>query len=356
MEFISEGCMALTGYPASDLVGNARLSYNDIILPEDREMVWNTVQKALAENRPYQITYRIRSAEGAVKWVWEQGRGVFDDKDNLEALEGFVSDMTARILAEHQRERLLKALQLKTDELESIIYVSSHDLRAPLVNIQGFCGELEESCRQIRKLMNQQQPAASRDERIRELVEKEIPSSLEYITSGVSKLDLLQKGLLKICRIGRGNLDIRRVDMNELIDGVMKNTQFQIGRYNAEIAIEPLPDCMADAGQLSQVFMNLVDNALKYRCPDRRPRIRIFGRVEGIRCVYGVQDNGIGIAKEHKEKVFEMFHQLDPVNGPGGEGLGLTIVKRILIRMDGEVSLESDPAEGTTFYVMLPKP
>lgn len=354
MEFISEGCMALTGYPASDLCGNAKLSYNDIILPEDREMVWETVQQALTEQRPYQITYRIRAADGAVKWVWEQGRGVYDDQGRLEALEGFVSDMTARILAEQQREQLLKALQTKTEELESIIYVSSHDLRSPLVNIQGFSGELGESCRQIRKLLSGSVEPLSDHQRLEELLGQDIPSALEYITTSVNKLDTLQKGLLKICRIGRESLEIAPVAMTELIDGVIKSIRFQLDTCRAQVTVEPLPNCLADAGQLTQVFMNLIDNAIKYRHPDRSLVIRIYGRVEGPQCVYAVADNGIGIAPEHQQKVFEMFHQLDPLKGPGGEGLGLTIVKRILGRMEGQVRLESAPGVGSVFFVHLP--
>ncbi|NLH16355.1 MAG: PAS domain S-box protein [Phycisphaerae bacterium] len=355
MDFISEGCMALTGYPSSDLIGNAKLSYNDIIVPEDREMVWETVQKALSGKRPYQITYRIRAADGTVKWVWEQGRGIYDDTGKLEALEGFVADMTARVLAEQQREGLLKALQVKTEELESIIYVSSHDLRSPLVNIQGFSGELEESCRQIQKLLAGNTVAESAEQRLIELVSQDIPSALEYITTSVSKLDSLQKGLLKICRIGRESLDIRKVVMNDLIDGVLKSTHYQSTQCGARIAVESLPDCLADAVQLTQVFMNLIDNAIKYRSPDRSLVIRIYGRVEDARSVYSVADNGIGIASEHQKKVFEMFHQLDPVNGPGGEGLGLTIVKRILGRMDGQIRLESALGVGSVFSVILPK-
>ncbi len=355
MEFISDGCMDLTGYPASDLVNNARLSYNDIVVPEDRDMVWDTVQKALAENRAYQITYRIRAADGAVKWVWEQGRGVYDESGNLEALEGFVSDMTARILAEKQREDLLKTLQVKTEELESIIYVSSHDLRSPLVNIQGFSGELEESCRQVQKILAGNTVAESAEQRLTELLSQDIPAALEYITTSVSKLDALQKGLLKICRIGRESLDIRKVAMNDLIDGVLKSIHFQTTQCGATITVESLSDCLADAGQLTQVFINLIDNAIKYRSPDRPPVIRIYGRVEDKRSVYSVADNGIGIAPEHQKKVFEMFHQLDPANGPRGEGLGLTIVKRILGRMDGQIRLESAPGVGSVFSVILPK-
>jgi len=264
-------------------------------------------------------------------------------------------EVSDRIRAEQQREQLLKALQAKTEELESIIYVSSHDLRSPLVNIQGFSGELGESCRQIRELLSGDAVPESDHQQLEELLGRDIPSALEYITTSVSKLDALQKGLLKICRIGRESLEIVPVAMNELIDGVIKSTRYQLDNCRAQVIVEPLPICLADAGQLTQVFTNLIDNAIKYRSPDRSLVIRIHGRAEGAHAVYTVADNGVGIAPEHQPKVFEMFHQLDPLNGPGGEGLGLTIVKRILGRMDGQVRLESAFGVGSAFFVLLPK-
>jgi PAS domain S-box-containing protein len=264
-------------------------------------------------------------------------------------------EVSDRIRAEQQREQLLKDLQAKTEELESIIYVSSHDLRSPLVNIQGFSGELGESCRQIRKLLSGNAVPESNHQQLEELLGQDIPSAIEYITTSVSKLDALQKGLLKICHIGRESLEIAPVAMNELIEGILKSTRYQLDNCRAQVTVEPLPNCLADAGQLTQVFTNLIDNAIKYRSPDRPLQIRIYGRVEDSHSVYAVADNGVGIAPEHQPKVFEMFHQLDPLNGPGGEGLGLTIVKRILGRMDGQVRLESAVGVGSVFFVLLPK-
>jgi PAS domain S-box-containing protein len=264
-------------------------------------------------------------------------------------------EVSDRIHAEQQREQLVKALQTKTEELESIIYVSYHDLRSPLVNIQGFSGELQESCRQIRNLLAGDADPQSRQQRLDELVSREIPSALDFITTSVRKLDTLQKGLLKISRIGRDSLEIVPVAMNRLIDGAIKSTQYQLDNCGARVTVEPLPDCRADPALLAQVFTNLIDNAIKYRSPDRSLVVRIYGRVEGARCVYAVADNGIGIAPEHQKKVFELFHQLNPINGPGGEGLGLTIVKRVLGRMDGEVRLESAPGVGSVFFVLLPR-
>jgi len=108
MEFISEGCLQLTGYKNETLVNNAALSYGDIIHPEDRQMVWNEVQAGLQENRPFQMSYRIITASREEKWVWEQGQGIYDSENNLVSLEGFISDINKRKLGEIKQEILYK--------------------------------------------------------------------------------------------------------------------------------------------------------------------------------------------------------------------------------------------------------
>lgn len=110
MELVSEGCTDLTGHPSDALVGNPRISYGDLIHPDDRERVWEKVQAGIEERCPFQVTYRITTATGAVKWVWEQGRGVFSPEGELLALEGFVTDQTERVQAFQLLEERLTAL------------------------------------------------------------------------------------------------------------------------------------------------------------------------------------------------------------------------------------------------------
>ncbi len=110
MEFVSEGSLGLTGHAPEDLVGNRRVSYGDLIHPDDHERVWEKVQAGLEERRPFQFNYRMRAASGEMKWVWEQGRGVFSSGGELLALEGFITDVTERVLSRQMLEQRVASL------------------------------------------------------------------------------------------------------------------------------------------------------------------------------------------------------------------------------------------------------
>lgn len=118
MEFLSEGCQGLTGYSAADLIDNATSSYAGLIHPTDRQAVWDGVQEGVRNHRPFQLNYRIRTASGGEKWVWEQGQGIFDASGQLEALEGFIIDITERRLAEMRLNQTLAELEQANRALE----------------------------------------------------------------------------------------------------------------------------------------------------------------------------------------------------------------------------------------------
>jgi PAS domain S-box-containing protein len=263
-------------------------------------------------------------------------------------------DVTDQIIAEQTREKLMKELQAKNEELESIVFVASHDLRSPLVNIQGFAGELQKSCRELTVLLGRENLSDGSIRAIRRILDEDIPESLNFISAGTNKMDALAKGLLRLARIGTIQVHIDSIDMNRLMATILKTVQYQMREYDIEIRIQDLPSCMGDWVQLGQVFSNLIDNAIKFRNPIRKSVVDIQGNILNDRVQYVVHDNGIGIAPEHTKKIFEVFHRLNPAGPVKGEGLGLTIVQRILDRLDGKISVESQPDAGATFIVELP--
>ena len=272
---------------------------------------------------------------------------------NRRLFTGFVRDISERKKAEKQLAHYARTLGEKNKELEAIVYVASHDLRSPLVNIQGFSQELELACRELEKLINDNPGQTVDKAAVQKVIERDVEESLEFIKAGVARMDQLLAGFLRFSRLGRAAIKLERLDMNGLVSAVLKAMEFQVQQAGAKVTVEDLPRCQGDSVQVNQVFSNLIDNALKYRLTSRSCEIRITGRTDGGMSIYEVADNGRGIAASHQEKIFEIFHRLDPSAGEG-EGLGLTIAQRSLERQDGRIWVASEPGVGSRFYVSLP--
>jgi PAS domain S-box-containing protein len=258
-----------------------------------------------------------------------------------------VRDITERKRNEHELEN-------KNRELEQIVYVTSHDLRSPLVNVQGYSKEVTYLIEDIKKYLTEipQIPETIKSN-LEAILNKDIPEAFYFINSSIIKMDSLLQGLLRLSRSGRMQLNTTKINVNQLLIDVISALEYSIKSQNIQIVINELPPCHADANMLNQVFSNLIDNAIKYRSPLRNCTITLSGKRHGSVNTYCIEDNGLGIASEHTEKIFEIFYRLNPKETPG-EGLGLSIVHKILLRMHGDIRLESILGQGSKFYISLP--
>ncbi len=332
----------LTGLKAEDIIGHR-------------------VLEVLPATEPYWIMYYGKTAlTGQSQRLEEYSKeiGKYFDILVYSPQPGYFAvvftDITERKTAEQAREDLLKSLREKTEEMESLLYVSSHDLRTPLVNIQGFSQRLERASNELTRLVNQGQDITSLRAVVQPILDEKVPAALGYIVASANKMDSLINGLLRISRLGRVQLNVAMIDMNHLIGNVLASQEHQIRRAKANIQVETLPSCWGDPSQINQVFSNLIDNALKYGSGHQPLNVGIHGEIQDTMAIYCVEDNGPGIKPEHQDKVWGLFSRLDPGGEVAGEGLGLAVVKRIVQRHRGIVWLESNPGGGSRFFVALP--
>lgn len=225
------------------------------------------------------------------------------------------------------------------------------------MNIQGFSRELQALCRDLETTLKGEPTSGDAGAKLDSLLCNEIPEALHYIAAGVSRMDLLLAGLLRFSRLGKAELSPVLLDMGKLLQGVLKHLQSQINQRSEQngltLEVGELPPCNGDRLQIEQLFANLLDNALKYLRKDRPGVIKVAGYRRENEAVYVVEDNGIGIAPEHCEKIFSLFYRLNPA-GSDGEGLGLTIARKVIERHQGRIWVESVPGEGSRFFVSLP--
>jgi two-component system, chemotaxis family, sensor kinase Cph1 len=337
------------GYTRDELIGKgARFFFPEGIGASEFAQ---KISAAIKERGLFRGTARVKKKGGTLADI-EYSISRTPTKDPIKVIV-VARDITERKQAERERERLLIELAEKTRELEQIVYVASHDLRSPLVNIQGFTRELDESFKQVYEIFDSKAVPSAVRKKLAPLLDEDIPYAFQYILASSSKMDSLLSGLLRLSRLGRAALNIKQLDMNKLMAEVVASFEFQVKESGVKIRVEGLPPCYGDETQINQVFSNLLDNALKFLDADRPGMIRISGKEEEGRVTYCVEDNGIGIADKDREQIFEIFCRLDPDAGIG-EGLGLTIVRKILNRHGGKVCVESEPGKGSRFLVSLP--
>ncbi len=284
----------------------------------------------------------------------DEGPFFKEERNLINGLARILGDFIERKMAEEERDRLNRELMDKNKELEQIIYVSSHDLRSPLVNIQGFSKELDNAFKEVQRALDSKDVSPDIKEELAPYLEDDIPEALQYIQTSTIKMDSLISGLLQLSRLGRAMLRFKRLNMNHLVSEVISVFEYQIKEQDVKVEVDDLPMCLGDGSQINQVFSNLLDNALKNLSPDRAGVIKITGRKEDKEIVYCMDDNGVGIAQEHQEKIFEIFHRLNPKTS-SGEGLGLTFARKILDMHRGRIWVESEKDEGSRFFISLPR-
>lgn len=332
--FANSAINELYGYSKDEMLSWGPEGFADKIHPDDREFIISQARKRWAGNPETvpQSDFRILTSSGDVKWV-----SMHSDSADLTggpvSISSFV-DITERKQAEAEREAIIVELEAKNTELERFVYTVSHDLKSPLITIEGFLGFLEQDA--IKGNIDQMKDDMAR------------------ISNATKKMGALLDELLELSRIGRRDnppewvpLSDIACEATEMVAGRLKKRDVKV-----EIALD-LPVVYGDRPRLREVLENLLDNAAKFMGDQPNPRVEVGVRRDGGEMIFYVADNGIGIKPQYQGKVFDLFEKLDL--GTMGSGVGLAIVKRIVEIHGGQIWVESEGiGRGSTFCFTLP--
>jgi signal transduction histidine kinase/CHASE3 domain sensor protein len=271
-----------------------------------------------------------------------------------EELEDRVADRTAELAAANRE------LVQRNKENEMFVYSVSHDLRSPLVNLQGFSKEIGLACVDLRGLLAESDLPAEVKRRGLGILDGDMGESIRFLQTAVTRLSGIIDALLRLSRAGRVEYQLQEVGLQPIVKRVVEAMSATSSDHGAVVTTGDLPVVVADSAAIEQVLANLIGNALNYLDPGRPGVVEIgslppldeaTGWEGGPRTIY-VRDNGLGIPEAYKPKVFQAFQRIHP-GVAKGEGIGLAIVHRVVERHGGRIWFESVEGEGTTFFVSL---
>jgi PAS domain S-box-containing protein len=341
---------AMLGFEEDELPSTAEAVVARIH-PDDRARALE-VRRAYAarETATYVNIFRMRHKDGTWRWVMSRGVGLWDRHGEIRTLTGSHTDITEQ----KNREEELKQLHA---DMEAFTYITSHDMRSPLVNLKGFSHELTLAVGDLNALLEPQQKklGAATWARIDAILHHDVQEALGFIGNAVDRMDTLTTAILDLSRIGKYVYRDEAVDSRAVIDKCLGAQSYEIGNKGVEVTVGELPVLVTDPVALEQVFSNLIDNAVKYLKAERPGKIAIACHETGRDFIFSVRDNGRGIEADDSQKVFHIFRRARNTGDVRGLGLGMAFVKATLRKLNGAIWFDSTLDEGTTFYVSLPK-
>ena len=320
------------GAKENDIIGKTD---HDFVDKELADFFRENDKKAMIANKPTlneeEITY---ADDGHTEIVETIKTPMHDAKGRLIGVLGIARDITERKLAEQEREELISELEARNTELTQFTYTVSHDLKSPLVTINGYLGYLE------------QDAAEGNTDRLKK--------DTQRIQEAVKKMQALLDELLELSRIGRMMNPPVEIPFDDVLKDAMDNIHGHLEQKGITVQTHPnLPIVHGDRQRLTQALQNLLDNAVKYMGDQPDPFIEIGQQgYEDDKPIFFVKDNGIGIEAEYHERIFGLFNKLDAQSE--GTGIGLALVKRIIEFHGGRIWVESELGKGSSFYFTLP--
>jgi PAS domain S-box-containing protein len=312
---------------------------------EDNQRDKELINKAIKSHSPGSYEQKFLRPDSSVGYYFSTFQGVYNEKGDVISIVGTVLDITERKIAESQIKQLNEELEQRViqrtqqleavnKELEAFSYSVSHDLRSPLRSVHSYT-----------KILMEEYENKLDDEGKR---------ICKIITSSATQMGGLIDDLLSFSRIGRSNLNPASIDMKKMVRLLFEGMTSPSERERIVLTIGKLPKSYGDVALIGQVWVNLLSNAIKYSSKKDVSEITVGSQVDGDLVAYFVKDNGVGFDMNYSHKLFGVFQRLHTEREFEGNGVGLAIIQRIILKHGGKVWAEGEIGKGATFYFSLP--
>jgi PAS domain S-box-containing protein len=319
----------LTGFPLSEIYRNKSTFLTANVQDEDREIVQRSLH-IVATGEPFQCRYRFYHKSGITLWLETRTVPILDNTSNEYVALSITIDVTAHVMNQLQVEE-------RNKDLNEFTYMLSHDLKAPILTVSGMLGILEEE----------------------DLIKNnlQLAEPLTYIRKATKRLQDLVSGVLELARISTAERSLEPIPLHDVLREVLEEHQLQIQQCKATVTtVEELPIVLGNKTQLYQVFSNLIGNAIKYKKSDR-PLVISIGSEKALsrrKTSIVVSDNGRGINSDKIDSIFKPFNRAGEETIEG-TGVGLASVKKLVEKLGGSITVESEHDQGTSFTIELRK-
>lgn len=327
-----KGCEVL-GYTEDEIIG--RNWFDNFFPRQDRDRVKSGFEQLMAgEIEPVEYFENpVLTKSGEERIILWHNTVLTDEAGNIIGALSSGEDITERQRAEAKLQRTMAELERSNAELEQFANIISHDLQEPLRMVTGY----------IQLLARRYAGKLGED----------ADDFITYAVDGAERMQQLINDLLAYSRVGTQGMAFEPTDCETVLDNTLANLEVAIEESRAVVTHDPLPTVIADVSQLTQLFQNLIGNAIKFHCDDQ-PRIHVSTEQNANEWIFSVRDNGIGIDPKHAERIFLVFQRLHTRQEYAGTGIGLAICQKIVARHGGRIWVESQPGKGSTFYFTMP--
>ena len=321
---------SISKYSREELMGQNHRIVNSGLHPKEFfRQLWDTIGRG----EVWHGEIRNRAKDGALYWSHTTIVPFLYADGTPRQYMAIRANITERKLAEERLAGKIRELARSNAELEQFAYVASHDLQEPLRMVANYTQLLAE--------------------RYRGKLDEQADKYIHYAIDGATRMQAMIQDLLTYSRAGRQGNNIHNIDVNTAVQAALENLEPVIRESGAAVKYDRLPTVEANAIQITQLFQNLIGNAIKFR-GKLPPVVQIAAEQNGDEWVFSVADNGIGIAAEHSQIIFAIFQRLHTRNEYSGNGIGLAICKKIVERHGGRIWVESKEGQGATFKFTLP--